>query len=80
MTHLKFKYNVISKSNFTQIASIRDDGCTGRECRSGEYGLKSSTKTGVVLQIAEGSERKVDKQSIGYYRRFIYGCVRLNEG
>jgi hypothetical protein len=71
MTHLKLIHNVISKSNFTQIASARDDGGAGRECRSGEYGLKSATETDLVLQIAEGSERKKDKQSVGYYRRFI---------
>jgi hypothetical protein len=60
-THLDFKHDVIRKSHFTQIESVGDDGGAGRECRTGEYELKSSTEAGLGLQLAEGSEGEKDE-------------------
>ena len=61
MAHLNENHNKISKYDMTQIESNGDDGSAGRECRSREYELQSSTKAGLVLQFAECPEREEDE-------------------
>jgi hypothetical protein len=60
MTHLDLNRNDITPSDIRQIASTGNNGGAGRECGRGEYELQSSTKARLVLQLAEGSERKED--------------------
>ena len=59
--HLEFKYNDIPKSKIQQIENTRDNGGGGRNCGCGKYELQSSTKTGLVLQLAQRLERKEDE-------------------
>ena len=61
MAHLNENHNKIPKYDTTQIESNGNNGSAGRECRSGEYGLQSSTKARLVPQPAEGSEREQDE-------------------
>jgi hypothetical protein len=61
MMHLEFKHDNISKSNISPIENTGDNGGAGRKCGRGKYKLQPLTKAGLVLQIAQRSEREEDE-------------------
>jgi hypothetical protein len=61
MMHLEFKHDNISKSGISPIENSRENGGAGRKCGRGKYKLQSSTKAGLILQIAQRSEREEDE-------------------
>jgi hypothetical protein len=54
-----------------QIKSAGDDRGASRKCGCSEYELQSSSKTLLAFELAEGSERKEDEESVRYHLRFI---------